>query len=37
MWMAATRERLMLDLALLTAGVAFFAASILYVFACDRL
>jgi len=27
----------MLDLALLTAGVAFFAASILYVFACDRL
>jgi len=27
----------MLDLALLTVGVAFFAASILYVFACDRL
>jgi hypothetical protein len=37
MWMAAKRERPMLDLALLTAGVAFFAASILYVFACDRL
>jgi len=27
----------MLDLALVAAGVAFFAASILYVFACDRL
>jgi hypothetical protein len=37
MWTAVTREQPMLDLALLTAGAAFFAASILYVFACDRL
>jgi hypothetical protein len=37
MWTAAIREQPMLDLALLTAGVAFFAMSILYVFACDRL
>jgi hypothetical protein len=30
-------ERPMFDLVLLMAGVAFFAASIHYVFACDRL
>jgi hypothetical protein len=41
MWMAANgaaqTERPMFDLALLMAGVAFFAASIHYVFVCDRL
>jgi hypothetical protein len=37
MWTAVTRERPMLDLVLLMAGVAFFVASIFYIFACDRL
>jgi hypothetical protein len=39
-WMIAPqqeRERSMLDLALLVSGVGFFALSIAYAFACDRL